>query len=133
MKCNPERGLLKRLAQNGAGFDCTSLGELRIVLGLGVSASRIIYTNPIKTPTSLRYVRKVGVRYLVFDNDEEVQKIQEVYPEASLLLRIAVKNPSAVIQLSDKFGAESPSSSYVLQRAVNLGMDVAGISFHVGG
>lgn len=133
MKCNPERGLLKRLAQNGAGFDCASLGELRSVLGFGVSAPRIIYTNPIKTPTSLRYARKVGVRYLVFDNDEELQKIKEVYPEAIMLLRIAVKNPSAVIQLSDKFGAESPSSLHLLRRAVDLGMDIAGISFHVGG
>jgi ornithine decarboxylase len=103
------------------------------VLDLGVSASRIIYTNPVKTPTSLRFARKVGVRLLVFDNDEELQKIKEVYPEATLLLRIAVKNPSAVIQLSDKFGAESPSSSHLLRRAVDLGMDVAAISFHVGG
>lgn len=63
--------MIKRLAQNGASFDCASLGELRIVLGLGVPASRIIYTNPIKTPTSLRYARKVGVSYFVFDNDEE--------------------------------------------------------------
>jgi ornithine decarboxylase len=133
VKCNPERGLLKRLAQNGAGFDCASLGELRTVLGLGVPSSRIIYTNPVKTPVSLRYARKAGVRYLVFDNDEELQKIKKVYPEASLLLRIAVENPSAIIQLSDKFGAESPSSSHLLRRAVDLGMDVAGISFHVGG
>lgn len=132
MKCNPERGLLKRLAQNGAGFDCASLGELQTVLGLGVHASRIIYTNPVKTPTSLRHARKMGVQLLVFDNDEELQKIKEVYPEATLLLRIAVKNPSAVIQLSDKFGAEPPSSLHLLRRAVDLGMDVAGISFHVG-
>jgi ornithine decarboxylase len=133
VKCNPECGLLKRLAQNGAGFDCASLGELRTVLTLGISASRIIYTNPVKTPTSLRFARKVGVRYLVFDNDEEVQKIKDIYPEATLLLRIAVKNPSAVIQLGDKFGAESPSSLCLLRKAVELGMDVAGISFHVGG
>jgi len=103
------------------------------VLGLGVPASRIIYTNPVKTTTSLRYARKVGLRYLVFDNDEELQKIKTVYPQATLLLRIAVKNTSAVIQLSDKFGAESPSSLRLLRRAVELGMDVAGISFHVGG
>jgi len=118
VKCNPERGFLKQLAQNGAGFDCASLGELRTVLNLGVHASRIIYTNPVKTPTSLRFARKVGVRHLVFDNDEELQKIKDVYPEATLLLRIAVKNPSAVIQLSDKFGAELPSSLHLLRRTV---------------
>jgi ornithine decarboxylase len=133
VKCNPERGLLKRLAQNGAGFDCASLGELCTALDLGVSTSRIIYTNPIKTSTSLRYARKMGVRLLVFDNDEELQKIKNVYPEATVLLRTAVKKSSAVIQLSDKFGAESPSSLHLLWRAVDLRMDVAGISFHVGG
>jgi ornithine decarboxylase len=75
----------------------------------------------------------MGVRLLVFDNDEELQKIKNVYPEATVLLRTAVKKSSAVIQLSDKFGAESPSSLHLLWRAVDLRMDVAGISFHVGG
>ena len=56
--------------------------EMRRVLALGVSAERIVYANPCKQLSMLRYARAQGVHMLTFDNADELRKIRDVYPEA---------------------------------------------------
>jgi diaminopimelate decarboxylase len=52
------------------------------VMSYGVPADRIIFTNPIKTPTQIRYAQQVGVTKLSADNMWELRKIKETYPDA---------------------------------------------------
>lgn len=49
-----------------------------------------------------------------------------------LVLRIATDDSKAVCRLSVKFGATLKSSRLLLERAKELGLDVIGVSFHVG-
>ena len=56
--------------------------EISRVLDCGVAASRIIYANPTKYSSHLRYARDVGVSLLTADCAEELLKIQAIYPEA---------------------------------------------------
>jgi ornithine decarboxylase len=132
VKCNPDPVLIGRLAELGVNFDCASLGEMRSVIALGVSTSRIIFTNPIKSVASLRYARKMGINTMVFDNAQELGKISTIFPGARLLLRITVDDSSAMVQLSHKFGATPTQSTHLLRLAVDLGLEVVGISFHIG-
>lgn len=56
-----------------------------------------------------------------------------VYAFASrLVLRIATDDSKAVCRLSVKFGALLKSCRGLLERAKELGLDVIGVSFHVG-
>jgi ornithine decarboxylase len=48
--------MLKTLESLGCSFDCASKGEIELVLGLGVDASRIIYANPCKQISALKYL-----------------------------------------------------------------------------
>lgn len=61
VKCNSDPALIATLSALGAGFDCASRGELDLVLGLGVSAERVVYANCCKLPREMRYADKRGV------------------------------------------------------------------------
>lgn len=88
IKCNPDAGIVRLLAALGAGFDCASLGEVKQVLDLGVSPSRIIFAHPCKRPCDIRYAREHGVGLTTFDTESELLKISKLYPGFQCVLRI---------------------------------------------
>jgi len=132
VKCNPDTAILKTLASLGANFDCASKTEIQQVLGCGVSSSRIIYANPTKMKSHIEYAKSSGVEMMTFDNTHELVKIAEVYPTAKLLLRIITDDSQSVCRFSTKFGAPLSECEKLLRLAKQLGLDVIGISFHVG-
>ncbi|OGM41850.1 ornithine decarboxylase [Aspergillus bombycis] len=132
VKCNSDPLLLRTLAELGTGFDCASIEEMRAVLALGVDPSRIIFANPCKPAAALNYAREAGIVTTVFDNIDELQTIQSYMPHAQLLLRIYANDASALINFGDKFGAPASMTRALLKRAKELGLDVVGVSFHVG-
>ena len=94
-KCNGDAALLLTLAAEGVGFDCASAAEIKEVLALGVPPSRILYANPIKQPSHVRYAAERGVPLTVFDGEAELQKMARLSPATDLLLRIAVDDSQA--------------------------------------
>ncbi|KAK4043493.1 pyridoxal-dependent decarboxylase [Parachaetomium inaequale] len=132
VKCNPDPKLLGLLSALGTGFDCASKAEIEQVLGLGVDPSRIIYAQPCKTNSYVRYVANQGVRQMTFDNADELRKIARLYPGAELFLRILTDDSSSLCRLSLKFGASLDSTDSLLALARELGLNVVGVSFHVG-
>ena len=60
--------------------------EIGHVLSLGVSPSRIIYANPIKPVSMIRYVREHGVDLMTADCSGELQKIAKNFPSARSVL-----------------------------------------------
>src|SRR2546421_13092908 len=55
VKANPDRRVLKVLAQEGAGFEIASTAELDILLSLGVPAAEVFFSNPVKSRESIAY------------------------------------------------------------------------------
>ncbi|KAM7193827.1 Pyridoxal-dependent decarboxylase, pyridoxal binding domain containing protein [Rhypophila sp. PSN 637] len=132
VKCNPDDKLIQLLAAVGTGFDCASKAEIEQVLRIGVDPSRIIYAQPCKTNSYVRYVANKGVRQMTFDNADELRKIARLFPEAELYLRILTDDSSSLCRLSLKFGASLDSTDGLLALAQELGLNVVGVSFHVG-
>jgi len=132
VKCNDDKNVIKLLAYLGAGFDCASKGEIKKVMDLGVSADRIIYANPCKQSSYIRYAQEVGVNTMTFDNEQELMKIHQNYPTAKLVLRIVTDDSNAVCRFSMKFGADMNTARHLLDRAQQLGLQVIGVSFHCG-
>lgn len=132
MKCNSDPTLLKLLDQLGMGFDCASISELRAVLAMGVSPSRIVFANPCKSATSLQFAANKKVLKTTFDNCDELDKIKRTMPNAELILRIHACDETALINFGEKFGATQNSTLGLLQHASDLGLNVIGVSFHVG-
>lgn len=132
VKCNPDPQLLRLLACLGTGFDCASKTEIEQVLKMGIDPERIIYAQPCKNNSYLRYVAKQNVRQMTFDNADELRKIAKLFPEAELFLRILTDDSSSLCRLSLKFGAPMDTTESLLQTAYELGLKVVGVSFHVG-
>ncbi|MCI4382449.1 hypothetical protein PGIGA_G00015070 [Pangasianodon gigas] len=132
VKCNDSRPVVETLATLGAGFDCASKTEIQLVQSLGVEPSRIIYANPCKQVSQIKYASAHGVQMMTFDSEVELMKVARSHDNAKLVLRIATDDSKAVCRLSVKFGATLKSSRLLLERAKELGLDIIGVSFHVG-
>ncbi|KXG49824.1 Ornithine decarboxylase [Penicillium griseofulvum] len=132
VKCNCDPTFLKVLSELGTGFDCASIEEIRAVLSLGVDPARILFANPCKAPAAVAFAREVGVLRTTFDNIDELDTISAHMPEAQLLLRIYANDEGAFICLGEKFGAQLDTTEELLSRAWELGLNVIGVSFHVG-
>ncbi|GAP84053.1 putative ornithine decarboxylase [Rosellinia necatrix] len=132
VKCNPDPKVLQLLAGLGTGFDCASKAEIEQVLDMGVDPSRIIYAQPCKTNSYVRFVANQGVKQMTFDNADELRKIAKLFPDAELFLRILTDDSSSLCRLSLKFGASLDATDDLLRLAKELGLNVVGVSFHVG-
>jgi len=141
VKANPDPVIVKTLFEAGASFDVSSIAEFNIVYDNIKDLSEqeqhqwiwdnIIYANPIKAEETLRELDKYQL-LMTFDNREEVFKIRDHAPNARVVLRLRVSNAGAMVELSSKFGASHDEALDLIFEAVNAGLTVAGLSFHVG-
>jgi ornithine decarboxylase len=132
VKANPDRRVLKVLAQEGAGFEIASTAELDLLLPLGVSAREVFYSNPMRSRDSDAYAVAKGVRWFVVDSVDELRRMHAVDPGACLYLRIATPNIGSDWPLSGKFGAGAGETREIVATAARLGADLAGVTFHAG-
>jgi len=132
VKANPDRRVLKVLAQEGCGFEIASTSELDLLLSLGVNAAEVFYSNPVKSRESIACAAAKGVEWYVVDSPEEMRRVFEIKPDAKQYLRIATPNIGSDWPLSGKFGAGASDAREIIAAAAKLGADLAGITFHVG-
>ncbi|KAG1820823.1 pyridoxal-dependent decarboxylase [Suillus subaureus] len=133
IKCNPDPYVIRLLAALGAGFDCASNGEISQVLSIGgVDPSRIIFANPCKATSFVRSAARAGVNTMTFDNADELYKIARAHPGAKLIVRILADDSKSICRFGIKFGAPLEVVPSLLSKAKELGLDVIGVSFHVG-
>ncbi|PIA35539.1 hypothetical protein AQUCO_03500119v1 [Aquilegia coerulea] len=133
VKCNPEPSFLGALAALGAGFDCASRAEMEAVLALGVSPDRIVYANPCKAESHIKYAASVGVNLTTFDSRNEIEKIRRWHPKCALLIRLkAPDDGGARCPLGPKYGALPEEITPLLEAANAARLMVSGVSFHVG-
>jgi len=132
VKSNPDERIVRTLAGLGSCFDVASDGEILMLSDMGIEPERIVYANPIKTSGGLEIARQKGIHSFTFDSESEIGKIANVLPGATVLLRIKVDNPRALVDLNKKFGAEPTDVIRLLGKARDCGLNVAGLAFHVG-
>ncbi|KAG0163427.1 hypothetical protein DFQ28_010717 [Apophysomyces sp. BC1034] len=132
IKVNPDPHVIKLLASLGTGFDCASRREIEQILSYGVEPERIIYANPCKEPSHLRFAALNKVYKMTFDNVDELHKIKLYCPKAELVLRVLADDSRSLYSLGAKFGAPLSECQELLQTAKDLELNVIGVSFHVG-
>ncbi|KAM3849248.1 ornithine decarboxylase-like [Diretmus argenteus] len=132
VKCNNTPAVLRMLSALGTGFDCASQAEIQLALSLGIAPDRVIYAHTYKPESHIKYACARGVQLMTFDSQEELSKIARFHVSAKLVLRIAVDDSKALLRLSSKFGVKLARVGQLLQRAGDLGLEVIGVSFHVG-
>ena len=132
VKCNPNPVLLETLSLLGAYFDCASETEMKTIIEITKDPSRIIFANPCKMTSQIRYARSNDVDLMTFDCEEELYKIKLYHPYAKLVLRLAVDDSKSKCKFNKKFGCKLNNVEELLTICKILKLDVIGFSFHVG-
>jgi len=141
VKSNSNPEIIKTMYDMGASFDVASLPEFMLVHENIKHLSeqeqedfiwnKIIYANTIKPADVLAKLNNYKI-LVTFDNIEELKKIKKHSPDVGLVLRIRVPNTGSMVELSSKFGAHPGEAVDLIAEAINMGLGVEGISFHVG-
>ncbi len=132
VKANPHPALLRALAGARCGFDVASPAELRAVLDAGARPEDVVHSNPVSRREHLAEAAALGVRLFVVDSPGEVRKLADVAPGSSVLCRLATSGEGSDWPLSRKFGCPTAEAVDVLTLAGDLGLEPAGLCFHVG-
>lgn len=132
LKPLPDAAVVATLRDIGGYFDLASSGEVDLVRAAGVDPERCIHTHPIKRDGDIRDAMRFGVRIFVADNPDELGKFVRHRRRVRVLLRVAFRAADAVCDLSRKFGCSPEAVPELLALARRLGVEVVGLSFHVG-
>ena len=141
VKANSAPEIVRTFYEAGASFDVASIAEF-LTVHQNVEQlpeeerqafiwDRIIYANPIKAVETLEELDRYKP-LVTYDNQEEVMKIARYAPRAGLVLRLRVPNTGSMVELSSKFGALPGEAVDLIAYAHNSGLEVEGLSFHVG-
>ncbi|XP_074670486.1 antizyme inhibitor 1 isoform X3 [Strix aluco] len=133
VRCNSTPGVLEILGTLGVGFACSSKSEMALVQDLGISPENIIYTNPCKQASQIKYAAKAGINIMTCDSDIELKKIARNHPNAKLLLHIATEDITADEEMNMKFGTTLKNCRHLMECAKELGVQIVGVKFHVSG
>ena len=132
VKANPARPILDVLVDEGSHFDAASIQEVNMCLAAGAEGKAISYGNTVKKKRDIAAAFEKGVTLFAFDCEEELHKIAEAAPGASVFCRIETTNEGADWPLTKKFGCRVDEACRLMIQARDLGLDANGISFHVG-
>lgn len=132
VKANPNQHIVKTLARLGSYFDVASDGEMLTLQQMQIAGERMVYANPFKTRRGLEAAQQTGVYKFTFDSESEIEKMAKAVPGGTVLLRVRVDNPDALVDLNKKFGAAPEDAVRLLKLAQEKGLDAAGLCFHVG-
>jgi len=132
VKANPHPEIIRRLVARGCRFDAASRGEIDLCLSEGARPEHISFGNTIKRISDIAYAFARGVRLFAVDAEEELLKIAEAAPGASVYVRMLIEHSEADWPLSRKFGCGHPEALRLMGLAAAVGLHPVGLSFHVG-
>ncbi len=141
IKANPEPAIITTLFNEGASFDAASLSEFLLVYNLIKDWTeqdseyyiwdKIIFSNTIKPESTLKALRKFKP-LVTYDNIDELLKIKRYCDTAGLILRLKVPDTGSMVEMGGKFGVRPAEAIDLIKAAIDLGLNVEGLSFHVG-
>lgn len=142
-KANDHLAVCRILANEGAGAEVASGGELFIALRAGVPPSRIVFDGPGKSDADIRYALQNDIALINADSPREIQRIAalavELKTKATVGLRI---NPGISVEthphlstarVDAKFGTDTEQWVTAFMEAKALeGIELAGLHVHLG-
>lgn len=144
VKANGNLSLLRLLAEEGAGADIVSGGELYRALQAGIPADRIVFSGVGKTESELATAIEAGIYGFNVESDVELRTLsrlaQSLGREARVALRINpdIESPTPhqytrTGHKTSKFGIPSERALDLYREAAALpGIRVRGIAAHIG-
>jgi diaminopimelate decarboxylase len=143
VKANSNLGILKLLADVGAGFDIVSGGELFRVLRAGADPETVVFSGVGKTRDEIDYALEHNIRSFNCESEPELALIDALASRRGVRARVALRvNPDVDAAThpyistglrQHKFGIDIAEAEAVYERARALGnLILDGVSCHIG-
>jgi len=134
VKANDHPKVVRLLYDGGVRhFDCASLNEIEVVKQVCPDAC-CYFMTPVRLRGAAREAQeKHGVRHFMLDHESGMDSlISEISVQSSVIFaRMAVHHPSAMQDLSIRFGAPSEDIGDLLAKIADAGAEPA-LAFNVG-
>jgi ornithine decarboxylase len=132
VRANPHPDVLATVVAAGANFDVASPAEVRACLAAGAAPDDLVYSNPVKRRDDIAETAALGVHLFVVDSVPEVRKVAETAPGTAVVCRMATSGDGSDRPRSGMYGCSVGETVDILRLAAGLGLDGAGVSFHLG-
>ncbi|MBU2039752.1 MULTISPECIES: diaminopimelate decarboxylase [Oceanospirillaceae] len=143
VKANSNLAVLNVLAQQGAGFDIVSLGELERVLAAGGDPKKVVFSGVGKQAHEMARALEVGVYCFNVESEAELERLSAVATERGQVAHVSLRvNPDVDAQThpyistglkDNKFGVDINDAPRVYAKAASLpGLEVKGVDCHIG-
>ena len=143
MKANSNQAVLRLLAEEGAGMDIVSGGELARARAAGVPGRRIVFAGVGKTDEEMRAALDHGILSFNVESLPELRRLSEVAEGMGVRAPVSLRiNPDVDAQThekistgkaQDKFGIPWLEARAAYRLAADLpGIEVKGVAMHIG-
>ncbi len=143
MKANSNQAVVKTLADQGAGMDIVSEGELRRALAAGVPGERIVFSGVGKTRREMEAALSARILCFNVESEPELQALSQVASEMGVVAPVSVRvNPDvdarthakiSTGKFDNKFGIPISRARAVYAQARDLpGIATVGVDMHIG-
>lgn len=143
LKANSNIELLRILANEGAGADVVSAGELLVALAAGFSPDKITFDGTGKTDAEIELALRANIHAFNVESLEELTVINDIATRLSLRAKISIRvNPNVDAKShpyistglkENKFGIDmAEAREAFLYAAAHPAIEVVGIHVHIG-
>lgn len=144
VKANGNLSLLRLLAEEGAGADIVSGGELYRALRAGIPAERIVFSGVGKSESELAAALEAGIHGFNVESAGELRTLSRLAQMLGVEARVAfrinpdIESPTPHLYTrtghrASKFGIPSEDALDLYREAAGLpGIRVRGIAVHIG-
>jgi diaminopimelate decarboxylase len=143
VKANDNLAVIRTLADEGAGADVVSEGEIRKVRAAGVAPDKIVFSGVGKTRAEMAFALEAGILQFNVESEPELVALSEVAQAGNTSVDIAIRiNPDVDAGThhkistglkENKFGIPWPEARSAFAKAAALpGLNVRGVAVHIG-
>jgi diaminopimelate decarboxylase len=143
MKANSNQAVLKVLANEGAGADVVSGGELERAIAAGIPPSKIVFSGVGKTVAEMRRGLELGIHCFNLESEPELERLSDVAASMKKVAPVSVRiNPDvdagthakiSTGKKENKFGIPFARALDVYARIAALpGVQAVGVDMHIG-
>jgi len=143
LKANANLAIIRLLADQGAGADTVSAGEVQRALAAGVPPARIVFAGVAKGDDEIAMALDTGILQFNIESPQELERIAAIAQARRLVAPVALRiNPEVTANThakistgrrGDKFGIALEDALPVYARAHELaGIEPVGIHLHIG-
>ncbi len=143
MKANPNQAILTLLANEGAGADVVSLGELERAVAAGIPPEKIVFSGVAKTKEEMTRGLKLGIKCFNIESEPELFVLDDVAKSLGVIAPVSVRiNPNvdakthakiSTGKAEDKFGISYELAGHIYDKIASCSnLRAIGIDMHIG-